>query len=505
MRDTAYLFVLLFLLVNFVYSRRLIFGSDIFTDSERKSKTLLVGARSSNQGGFPNRWHQLIDKLKDQQHDGSPNPCAVTTHESHIGNGNIETSTYRQTPRFLSALKGGANDKKRILILMSDTGGGHRASAQAIDQALQEQYPGKVDVNIMDIWTDHAGWPYNKFVPVYRFLAKHPMLWRGFYLYGMFPPTKFFTELASQRNSYKSFERAIVSADPDFVLSVHPLCQLMPLSIVRTMNKKRPASKPPIPFVTVVTDLGGAHSTWFDKRVDACFVPSEAVRRIALRNGIPAEKLIMKGLPIRPSFWKPSQPKEEVRKALNLSLGMKTVMLMGGGDGVGGIGPIALQVARKLQKLDIPSQLIVICGHNKVIADQLRNKLQDTKLFQPVVKGFVNNIDEYMTASDCLVTKAGPGTIAESMIRGLPLVLSSYLPGQEYGNVPYVVDGGFGIYTGNKPKKIANTVGALFTNEERLEKMSELARQKSRPEATKNIATDIGEALLHHRKFSSSG
>ena len=49
-----------------------------------------------------------------------------------------------------------------------------------------------------------------------------------------------------------------------------------------------------------------------------------------------------------------------------------------------------------------------------------------------------------MAASNLLVTKAGPGTIAEAMILGLPLVLSTFLPGQESGNVPFVVDGGFG-------------------------------------------------------------
>jgi len=158
--------------------------------------------------------------------------------------------------------------KKKLLILISDTGGGHRASAQAIHQALNEQFPRKFDVNIMDIWTEHANPPFNTFVPVYRFVAKHPMLWRGFYLYGMFPPTKLFTEWWSWKNSYKSFKSAIEKADPDFVLSVHPLCQLMPLSIVEEMNKKR-SPKKRIPFVTVVTDLGGAHTTWFDKRVDA--------------------------------------------------------------------------------------------------------------------------------------------------------------------------------------------------------------------------------------------
>ena len=57
------------------------------------------------------------------------------------------------------------DNTKRILILMSDTGGGHRASAEAIERAMIEQNPGKIDVTIMDIWTDHAVPPFDKFVP----------------------------------------------------------------------------------------------------------------------------------------------------------------------------------------------------------------------------------------------------------------------------------------------------------------------------------------------------
>ena len=283
----------------------------------------------------------------------------------------------------------------------------------------------------MDIWTDHAQWPYNKFVPVYRFLAKHPILWRGFYAYGSFPVTKKLTEIASWRSSFESFRTAIESADPDFVVSVHPLCQQMPLSIVRNMNQRRLISgKEPIPFVTVVTDLGGAHRCWFDNRVDACYVPSEAVRKIALKCGMSEDKIILKGLPIRPTFWKSSKPKLSVRKHLGLPRERKTVLLMGGGDGVGGLGSIATEVANNLKQLPFSSQLIVICGHNKKIFQALQEKLRPDQKLNVIVKGFVNNIDEFMAASDCLVTKAGPGTIAESMTRGLPMVLSSFLPGQ---------------------------------------------------------------------------
>mgnify|MGYP002044692660 CR=1 FL=1 len=72
----------------------------------------------------------------------------------------------------------GADAPTRILILMSDTGGGHRASAQALVDAFDAQFPGRFECDVVDIWTDHAAWPLNKFVPWYQFLARNPFLWR---------------------------------------------------------------------------------------------------------------------------------------------------------------------------------------------------------------------------------------------------------------------------------------------------------------------------------------
>lgn len=84
------------------------------------------------------------------------------------------------------------------------------------------------------------------------------------------------------------------------------------------------------------------------------------------------------------------------------------------------------------------------------------------------------------------------------MIRGVPVVLSSFLPGQEEGNVPYVVDGKFGVYTGNKPKNIANTVKRWFSNKELLNDMSARASKAGsrHAEATRLISKDIGSVVL---------
>lgn len=84
--------------------------------------------------------------------------------------------------------------------------------------------------------------------------------------------------------------------------------------------------------------------------------------------------------------------------------------------------------------------MVVICGKNQFVKRELES-VEWPENVRVIVNGFVKNMDEWMGAVDALVTKAGPGTIAEATIRGLPVMLSGYLPGQEEGNVPYVVDG----------------------------------------------------------------
>ena len=175
-----------------------------------------------------------------------------------------------------------SEEPKRVLLLISDTGGGHRASAQALEDALNELYPGKVECDIVDIWTKHAAWPYTKFVPSYKFMAKHPFIWRLFWFYGKMPISRFVQEKVTLISCFRRFKKAIESYDPDMVVSVHPLCQDIPL---RALGHGKKGGRK-LPFMTVVTDLGSAHPLWFDRRVDLCFVPSDPVRKVAEKKSV---------------------------------------------------------------------------------------------------------------------------------------------------------------------------------------------------------------------------
>lgn len=60
-----------------------------------------------------------------------------------------------------------------IQILMSDTGGGHRASANALRDAFDSLYPRKIQCDIVDIFTDYGPmWPFNDYVGLYKFMAE---------------------------------------------------------------------------------------------------------------------------------------------------------------------------------------------------------------------------------------------------------------------------------------------------------------------------------------------
>ena len=125
-----------------------------------------------------------------------------------------------------------------------------------------------------------------------------------------------------------------------------------------------------------------------------------------------------------------SSSSDELKGKLGLEQGIPTVMVVGGGDGMGGIIEQARSLGGALNesatKINKKYQMVVICGNNEQAQQTLANEnWGDGVTVQ--INGFVNNMDEYMRASDAIVTKAGPGTIAEASICGLPCMLSSFL------------------------------------------------------------------------------
>lgn len=430
------------------------------------------------------------------------------------------------------ALSGGR--KKRILILISDTGGGHRASAQALAGLIEQHYGDQIDVSIVDVWTSYTGWPFNRMVRQYRYMQSRPALWYTMYKTSAFPPTRFFFNSAQRILAFSGIRACLEEHEPDLVISMHPLCQTVPLLALAALQRARHAEwtrkgrdatastaggrmsgltfsstsgagspqrqRGRIPFVTVVTDLGAAHPLWLHPGVDLCFVPSKSFVRAAKIKGLRDSQLRLHGLPVRQDFTLQKRRGAGARRELGLIPDRKTVLIVGGGDGVGKLGAIVQAIGERLGESAQPMQMVVVCGRNQRLQRQLRDQEWPSSLHVQV-EGFVSRMSEFMAAADCIVTKAGPGTIAEASICGLPVMLSGHLPGQETGNVKHVLANGFGAYSRN-PRIIAKTVAAWLDDPQLLETLSANARAAARPGATLQIVRDVVGLLFQNEEDS---
>lgn len=374
-----------------------------------------------------------------------------------------------------------------ILLLMSDTGGGHRASAQALEAAFDVLCPGRVRITTVDFWATVAGWPFNNFPAQYTFLAKRPILWKFLYLWAAFRPTRELTELAFSLFAHGSVRRYFQDAQPDLILSVHPLVNRLSLSVLSYIQKRQAMPTPP--FVTVVTDLGDAHPTWFDTRANMVYVPSQPLRELAISEGVRQDKIRLLGLPIRPSFWQSAPDRQLLRVKLGMAQHIPTVLLVGGGDGVGGLSAIAEAIAAKIanEAGAVAGQLVVVCGKNKKLLAKMRARSWPVPV---ILKGFVTNMSDWMSACDIICSKAGPGTIAEAWIRGLPIIITGFLPGQEEGNVKLVTESGSGEFH-TTPEAIATCAARWVIDSEERAAVATRARSLGRPNSTKEIASDI--------------
>ena len=140
-------------------------------------------------------------------------------------------------------------------------------------------------------------------------------------------------------------------------------------------------------------------------------------------------------------------------------------------------------------------QLVVICGKNEEMAKRIKEK-DWGKDVQVVVQGFVKNMEEWMSASDCIITKAGPGTIAEALICGLPILLNAFIPCQEEGNIPFVQNLRVGDFK-ESPEEVANTLATWFSPEfgNQLAAMSKRAREAAKPDALLDICRGLVELV----------
>ena len=363
--------------------------------------------------------------------------------------------------------------KPNILFLFADTGGGHRSAAEAIIEAINLEFPDQFTTEMVDFFKDYAPPPLNLAGPTYPAMSKMTYMWEWMF--------KGSDDVDRMRRVYATLwpyirlpiYRLIREHPCKMIIAVHPLVNE---PILRGLKNKKIS----IPYLVVVTDLVSTHVAWFNNRASEVIVPTpQAVTKARLAN-LSKEKIRVIGLPVADKFCHPAGNRKDLRAKLGWPENKPMVLLVGGGEGMGPLDKVAFAV----DKAKLPCGVAVITGKNKRMKKRLDKHTWNIPTF---TYGFVKEMPEFMQAVDILITKAGPGTISEAFISGLPIILYHRVPGQEEGNVSYVVDEGAGVWA-PEVEDIITTLTEWLEHPEKRQKVADIASRLARPNAARDIA-----------------
>ena len=346
--------------------------------------------------------------------------------------------------------------EKKIHVLFHDAGGGHRNAAVALKAVCeQEGRPWEVNLVQFQELTDHLDVLRRmtgiRIQEQYNILLRNGWTWGSEYL------------LRVLQLTIRIFHRPMVKllakhwrANPaDLLISVIP-------HFNREIAESWSSVYPGRPFVTVITDLADFPPRfWIEPIAEQIVVAgSDRAAKQAGDYGKSAGKNLFQasGMILRPEFYaEQHETCEAIRRQLGLDLKLPTAIVLFGGYG----SNVIFEIAKQLDSARLPLQLILICGKNEKLAERLRAQ---TWSIPVQVVGFTREVNRLMHASDFLIGKPGPGSIAEAMISGLPVLVecnSATLPQERY-NTEWVTEKKVGVVVGDFKKEVVGAARAFL-------------------------------------------
>ncbi len=259
--------------------------------------------------------------------------------------------------------------------------------------------------------------------------------------------------------------------------------QAVPIGLLSALKER---GRIKLPLVGILTDFG-VHGYWISPHVDLYLVPTEEARRGMVRAGVAESRLRVTGIPVDPHFGVPGDRRAE-RLALGLSPNRPTVLVMGGSYGLGPVEDVVALVRR----LPAAPQVIVVCGTNRRLLSKIHRRFAEDRHVRAL--GQSRAIHRLMDAADLLISKPGGLTTAESLAKGVPLVIVQPIPGQEERNAQVLLRHGAAERAENLDD-LGHRVQQLLIHRLRLERLRENGRSLARPRAAHDAADAILELL----------
>ena len=305
------------------------------------------------------------------------------------------------------------HDGPKILIISSDTGGGHRSAAAAIVAGIEGFVKGESYAIRVIRAVEESHHLAAKLVAIYNWLLRNKQHWMKYYywLINRFrPETREFFYKRTVGYISGQFQKWC----PHVVVSVHPLTQHM---FARVLKELGLAER--IPLVTVVTDpYYGFWKGWACDDVRLYLVASEQARQQLIDYGIASDKIKISGMPVHPKFSFPGDDAARVaRTALGLDPEKFTVFLNAGWEGGGNIP----HIFRELVRGELDVQAIFLAGKNEALKNEAELMAAEAK-FPIKVIGYSDEVEKLMRAANVMISKLGGSSTFEALNCRVPII-----------------------------------------------------------------------------------
>ncbi len=330
---------------------------------------------------------------------------------------------------------------KRLEFVFFDAGGGHRSSANALREVIDQQGRGweirlmnlQEVLDSLDIFRKLTG---IRLQDLYNLMLKKgwtlgsPYLTRAMHgVIRLYHPLQ-----VRLLRDYWARSR------PDMVVSLVP-------NFNRALGESLRAACPGVPLVTILTDLADwPPHFWIERQKQFIVCGTERAVHQARQLGHPEWAVFRtSGMILNPKFYRPIfTDRAEGRRNLGLDADRRTALVLFGGEG----SQVMREIARRLDASGLRLQLILVCGRNAPLAASLRNLPRRIPMF---VEGFTQTIPEYMHLSDFFIGKPGPGSISEALAMRLPVIVerNAWTLPQERYNADWILEKQVGLVLRN--------------------------------------------------------
>jgi UDP-N-acetylglucosamine:LPS N-acetylglucosamine transferase len=378
----------------------------------------------------------------------------------------------------------------KILIISSDTGGGHRSAATAIVAGVQRFVEGDSYAVRVVRAVEESHELSAKLVRLYNWVLRNRQHWMK-YLYWAVNRVRPETREFFHRRCITYVRELFEKWCPHVVVSVHPLTQHI---FGRVLKELRLADT--IPLVTVVTDpYYGFWKGWACDDVRLYLVASDDARQQLIDYGVAPERIKVSGMPVHPKF---EQPDERAAQAARTALGLDpekfTVFVNAGWAGGGNIP----EIFRELVRGDLDVQAIFLAGRNEALRAEAES-IAARANFPVKVIGYSDHVEQLMHAANVMISKLGGLTTFEALAARLPIIAdatTSPMP-QESGAAQMVARRGAGVLL-ERAADIVPTVRRIATDARLYAQMRAATAGIAFPNSTRRIVEEITALIPAH-------